>query len=493
MDNLLQKLLQYDESNMYPFHMPGHKRNVPGSPLEKMYHIDITEIEGFDNLHCPEGVLKEEQQFAATLYGAEKSYFLINGSTSGILTAISSTVPRGGKLLLARNSHKSAYNALYLREIEAEYVYPYILEEGFLYGSISPNEIRRILQDNYEQRENSCPFQAVMITSPSFDGVISDIRRIAEVVHEFGIPLIVDEAHGAHLGFYSDFPESAVKSGADIVIQSLHKTLPSLTQTAVLHVNGNIVDRQEVEKYLAIYQSSSPSYVLMASMSECLHYIRDNREQLFSVFSSRLADFYKKTGNLSSLRVFGVNHKDKVRIFAFDISKIVISTYHAGISGYDLYRILLEKYQIQVEMASEFYVLALTSIMDTQAGFDRLAAAILEIDKSIAFNSLQKNQKTSIIGMSVLKLFQKSEKTMCITDAADALKIEVLFQDCAGRISGEFLYLYPPGIPVVVPGERISQGILDQFLIWKQIGLNVQGPKDTTLTRIQILEEEVLL
>ena len=219
------------------------------------FSIDITEIEGFDNLHHAEGILKESMRWAAGVYGADRTYYLVNGSSCGILSAIGAVMRPGETMLVSRNCHKSVYHGLILNSLKPEYVYPQIIEDLGIQGGISPDDVEKQLEE--------CPeIRGVLIVSPTYDGVVSDISKIAEIVHRHNIPLIVDEAHGAHFPFGNGcFPKSALSCGADLVIQSLHKTLPSLTQTAVLHLKGNRVSRERLERCLQMYQSSSPSYV----------------------------------------------------------------------------------------------------------------------------------------------------------------------------------------------------------------------------------------
>ena len=276
-----QKLLRYSQSNCYPFHMPGHKR----APLEfpNPYAIDITEIDGFDNLHYAQGILKDAQNRAAELYGAQETFYLINGSTAGILSAVSAALPRLGTMLMSRNSHRSVYHAAFLRELETVYLLPAATKFG-ISGSVSPAHVAQALEDLPQ-------ISAVFITSPTYDGVVSDIRTIAEIVHAYHLPLIVDEAHGAHFSFSETFPESALDCGADLVIHSLHKTLPSLTQTALLHVNSDRIDKTALRRFLSIYQSSSPSYLLMASIEQCMRFLKEEGSTQMSEFTLKLNNF----------------------------------------------------------------------------------------------------------------------------------------------------------------------------------------------------------
>ena len=236
---LLERLSTYAASDAYPFHMPGHKRQVKMgiTSVPNPFSVDITEIDGFDNLHHAEDILKESMNSAAAVYGADRSWYLVNGSTCGILAAIAAAVKPGEKILMARNSHKSAYHAVILNQLEPVYLYPEEVPEFQIPGGIEPEQVERALLEHPEIR-------AVFVTSPTYEGIVSDIQGIAATAHRHGAALIVDEAHGAHLPFGDGnyFPDGALQEGADLVIQSLHKTLPSLTQTAILHLKSQILE-----------------------------------------------------------------------------------------------------------------------------------------------------------------------------------------------------------------------------------------------------------
>lgn len=362
MDTFQDKLKTITDSDLYPFHMPGHKRIVINEDLQNPYLRDITEIDGFDNLHCPRGFISEEQRYAAELFGADESFYLVNGSSCGILASMMAAACRKGKFLIARNAHKAVLNGLYLSEKKADYVYP-MYEESIPYsGSIPAEDIKEKLRcENYA---------GIIITSPTYEGVVSDIQSICKAAHEKGIPVIVDEAHGAHLGIFGGngfFPESAVRCGADLVIQSTHKTLPAMTQTALLHVTGNLIDREKLKYFLTVFQSCSPSYILMESISDSLHYCCKHREELLTAYQSRLTDFYQRTAPLKNLVIKGSLKTGA--IFGKDPGKLVICLQeHIKFTGKQLYCLLREKYHLQMEMAEKDYVIAMTSIMDTRAG-----------------------------------------------------------------------------------------------------------------------------
>lgn len=475
MENLLEKLERYGKSDFYPLHMPGHKRQM--SHFEHPFEIDITEIDGFDNLFHAEEVLLEAQQRAAQLYGAEESFYLVNGSTCGILASVSAAVRRGGRILMARNCHKAAYHAVLLNGLEAEYLYPPADMSRGINGAIPVGMVREALQER--------SMEAVLITSPTYDGVVSDIRAIAQVVHEAGAILIVDEAHGAHFAMDPYFPESALACGADLVINSIHKTLPSLTQTALLHIQGTRVDRERLKRYLGIYQSSSPSYVLMAGMDACICKMLNEREQLFGTFISRLGRLRSQLENMKVLHLVS-GKEPELTAYDYDRSKIIVSTERSSMNGAKLSRLLRERYHLEAEMEAEQYVTAIMTVADTEEGFARLGTALLEIDAVLQKNGALLDDIQIEHRISVFH----NESVMTIQAANDSPREVIPVEKSADRISAEFVYLYPPGIPVLVPGERIPDGLMELLQYDQEIGLHVQGLADYSGRTIQVIREE---
>lgn len=290
--SLYQALSDYAASDFYPYHMPGHKRNPAGGEMADYHKIDITEIDDFDNLHQAEGILKEAQLRANRLYGADETFFLVNGGSGGVLAAVMAACEPLDEILIARNCHKSVYHAAILHGLIVRYYYPKVISEYDIFDGASAEEIGNLL-DMYPE------VRAVVVTSPTYEGVLSDVPGIAAAVHERGKVLIVDEAHGSHFGLSSHLPEGAIKGGADLVIHSLHKTLPAMTQTALLHVKGDRVDREKLRKYLSMLQSSSPSYVLMASMDACMRFLEEQGQERFAAMRGHYESFAKGLRPLS--------------------------------------------------------------------------------------------------------------------------------------------------------------------------------------------------
>ena len=280
---LFDKLNTYKDSGVYPFHMPGHKMGR-GIPLQDAFAMDITEIHGFDNLHQADGIIAEAQKMCAKTFGARESFFLVNGSSCGIIAAIMSTCSDQEPLIVARNSHKSVMDGFVMSGAQPNYVMPQAVEGFDIFGAVSADSIEKACS----QHPNA---KAVMIVSPTYEGIVSDVERIAAVVHEKNMILIVDAAHGSHMHFHSFFPKTAIECGADIVIESLHKTLPCPTQASVLHVSGQRVDTERLKKCLAMVQTSSPSYVLMASIDWCRAYLDSDGRADFEIYVRHIKEF----------------------------------------------------------------------------------------------------------------------------------------------------------------------------------------------------------
>lgn len=408
------------------------------------------------------------QRYAAQTYGAEETYYLVNGSTCGNLSAISAAMPRGGRLLIARNCHKSVYHGAYLRQLELRYLYPQLVPEVGICEAVSPSQVREAL-------EREPDIQGVLIVSPTYEGRIAEVAEIARIVHSHGIPLIVDEAHGAHLGFHPDLAQGSSRAGADLVITSVHKTLPAMTQTALLHVNGDIVDRRLVRRYLRIYQSSSPSYVLMAGIDNAVHLVAEEGRRLFQEMIGNWDRMLQELSACRTLVIWPPAQLDREEYRRHqDIGKLVISVKNAGISGKQLYCELLEKYGLQMEMACESYVLAMFTLADSPRGFERMTRALLEIDSQMTPQYVgEAGQVKQVLELGKYQWRPKEQRALY--ECWDMPVCRVALRDAVGRYAGEFVSIYPPGIPILVPGERIEEEECRQIEAYLAAGLEVQG------------------
>ena len=440
MEKLLKKLKKYSHSKI-PMHMPGHKRNMKVLKNGLPYKIDITEVDGFDNLHNANGIIKESCERAQRLFESDKTYYCVNGSTGCILSAIRALTNFGDKIIVARNCHKSVFNAIEINGLKPIYVMPQFDESGIC-GSINPEEVKNILEKE--------DVKLFVLTSPTYEGVISDIKSISKICHKKKIPVVVDEAHGAHLIFEG---KSAINMGADVVINSLHKTLPSLTQTAIINIKSRIVDYEDIEKELAVFNSSSPSYVLLASIDECINYLTKKGEKKYRKYLKNLEEFSNIVKKLKYLKVLCYGNdipENHETFYDFDVSKIIISPEETNMTGKAVMEKLRRKFKIECEMSNYGYCLAMTSMFDLRKNIKKLAHALLKMDKQV-----KKRDKEEVL------LIPKSKSKFSPFDCIKKEKKREKFLNCEGKVSGEYVWIYPPGIPLIVPGEVVDRKIID--------------------------------
>lgn len=429
--------------NSIPMHMPGHKRNG-----EKFAHLspvlayDITEIDGYDNLHSPSGILKESMQNAAKVFKSENSIYLVNGSTCGILASVMAIAQEGDRVIVDRNSHKSVYNALELSGAEPVYIRAACHSEYGITTGITPTLVEDTLKANPDAK-------LIIVTSPTYEGVISDIRGICKVAKEYNIPVLVDGAHGAHLGFYK-FPKRATELGADIVVESLHKTLPSLTQTAILHVKDRY--KSAAADKLSVFETSSPSYVLLSSIECCVDALAD--ESLFADWYNSLLKFRDDAKKLKNLKVL----EKCDAFFDYDISKIVIMT-----SNSHLLAKRLRENNIEPEMVSSGYIVCMTGPGDTTESLKALCDVLFKIDGE--FSPFEKNTITLPVPKRIMspKSAKKAENEYLPTEL------------CEGKIAAEYIWAYPPGVPLLVPGEEIDEELIRHIEDYTKAGVTLSG------------------
>ena len=463
--------------------MPGHKRKKEAGPdgLREVLDMDITEITGYDDLHHPEGMIRESMDLLREIYKSKESWYLVNGSTIGILAAISAVCEPGDKILIARNCHKSVYNAVRLRRLRACYLYPAYSEDYDIMLDIGEKERRELK----EILENEKDIRAVVITSPTYEGVVTDIRAVRQVISEYDdrIPLIVDEAHGAHMIFHGDFPESAVLSGADIVVQSAHKTLPALTQTGLMHLCSDRVSPALLFEWISVYETSSPSYLLMASAESAVIFMH-NRGKKLQKYVDNLKDFRHKCGQLIHIQLFG---SENLPVFDYDMSKLVFIVDKCEKDGNWLFSRLRDEWNLELEMAARRYALAMTSVMDEEEDFQNLWEAVRTIDQEIdrelrSQSDLEKSRemeqgRISPVSMKAASdpLSRKARKEMEPWECPRGGAVLCPLSESVGQIAASYVMVYPPGIPLLVPGEKIMKEMVENLKVSLYNGYNVQG------------------
>ena len=445
-------LLQHASLHPISFHMPGHKGSAIyrecgyGDFLDRLMDCDITEIPGADNLFQTEGPLLEIMHRYQAMYGVKASYLLVNGSSGGLIAAILASVSRGGKLILARNCHKSIFNALSLGDISPVYAYPDTIKEYGILGSISAEEVVRCLEEHPDA-------EAVILPSPNYYGICSDVKAIAEAVHKRGKVLIVDQAHGAHLPFFAKyirpafsggdkvlrFPEAAEDQGADLVINSIHKTLASFTQTALLNVCTDRVDRYDLEDRLQAIESSSPSYPLMASLDINADLLEHCGEERIRSWAEDLAWFYEEAPK----QVPGLRLMEHPML---DPTKLNLDMSAYGLNGNELEEQLMKR-GIFIELVTGNILMCMTGIGNQRSDYEKLTAALKEIAGERILGSETKKQPKAVTRSLVMK-------------PVPVKKERIPLQEAAGRVCGSSVIPYPPGIPIVCPGEVFDSEVI---------------------------------
>ncbi|MBQ7152944.1 MAG: aminotransferase class I/II-fold pyridoxal phosphate-dependent enzyme [Clostridia bacterium] len=435
-DSLYDYLKAYAAQEKTPMHMPGHKRKENPYAPDLPYRYDLTEIPGTDNLHRPEGIIKAMCRRAAALWGATEAIPLVNGSTAGILAAIAAAAPQGSDVIVARNSHLAVYHGLMLGRMEPHYLIPETDGECGICGPITAKAVEKLLEE-YPKTG------LVVITSPTYEGVISPVAEIAQTVHRHGALLLTDAAHGAHLPWlYPDLYEELKNS--DLVVCGLHKTLPSLTQTALLLRFSDRVDGAAVSDQLRVYESSSPSYPLLASVDACLTWLERDGKERFDRYRQDLSVFLEKARKLKHLCLF--SSAGCLR----DESKIVIGTSSSRWNGPGLADELRGRFGIETEMSCRDYVLALSTVFDGPEDLERLLGALVELDEE---------------GNRENRACVQLPKPQIACPPRHIRKDEtepVSLAQSAGRVCASFVWAYPPETPVLVPGEVIPA----QFETW---------------------------
>lgn len=478
---LFDALMEYVNRQTIPFHVPGHKKGVGIDPEfkafigENPFKIDVTVFKLVDSLHHPTGPIKKAQELAADAYGSDASFFSIHGTSGAIQAMILSVVTDGDKIIIPRNVHKSITAGIILSGAIPVYMQPELDKQVGIAHGVSPKTVEETLKQHPDAK-------AVLIINPTYYGVATDIKTIAEIVHSYDIPLIVDEAHGPHLGFNGKLPISAMEAGADICSQSTHKIIGAMTQGSLLQVREGRIDVPKVQQVLNILQTTSPSYILMASLDCARRQIALHGEELLDK-TIALANYARKEINeIPGFYCFGEEVLGKEGCFAFDPTKITINCRELGITGFDLDMILSNKYHIQMELSDLYNVLAVGSFGDTIETINALLEALREISSDYYGKGHKKSDFIDIPDIP--------EQIQIPREAFTSAKTSILLNKSIGMISGEFLMAYPPGIPILCPGERITKEIVQYVQRLKDTGLYVQGTEDPKVEYIKVVKEE---
>ncbi|MGI6630694.1 MAG: aminotransferase class I/II-fold pyridoxal phosphate-dependent enzyme [Bacillota bacterium] len=473
---LVEKMAEYLKEGYQPFHMPGHKgsfeilkkwRNLLG---EGVFFWDLTEVEGLDDIHHPTGPILEAQRLAADLLGAYKAFFLINGVTAGIHGLIMALSGSGDKVIMPRHAHRSVYEGIILSGATPVYLKPEVDVEWGIPTGIGTDRVEAALNRHPEAK-------CLVMVHPTYQGLTSDLYAIGHLARAKGIPLVVDEAHGAHFKFSPRFPLPALQCGASAVVQGWHKTMGSFTQTGILLVQDNITG---LEDYLSLIQSTSPSYLLMASLDAARQEWAENGGKLAEKTLDLAWDFRNKVTQLEGVLCLDRENINSSVLTGWDATKILLNARNLGLNGFELAQELRRKYRIQPEMASWEGVLLMVTIGDTKERMDYL------------FDSLKDLVSRFSVGMKKLPKvcydYEQPEMALLPKDAMKYPKKTVDIKKAEGCVSGEFICPYPPGIPLIVPGEIITREIIKKVLEIKTNGGHIQGPKDLSVNTLRVID-----
>lgn len=481
---LADALTEYISSMRVSMHIPGHKKNCRDNIPElealigsRAIACDITEIEGFDDYHEPDGIIKEAMQLAAELFEADETYFLVNGTTAGIMAAVASAAAEGESVLVSSDCHKSVTRGLILSGADPVYTSPFIDPDTGLPAGMDICQVEKILGYG--------GIRAVVLSNPSYYGTYSDLAEIIELAHKYNAVVIVDEAHGAHLRFMEqDILKDAMSLGADIAVQSTHKMLGSLTQSSMLHVKGERIDRKRLAYNIRMLTSTSPSYLLMASLDAVRHRMAVDGKRIWKNISEMTLKYSEKINEIEGIKC--LRHFTDARGIkkTLDMGRLLISAAELGLSGYELSDMLCNEYNIDMELSDDIYALAVMGSATDVSQLEELLSALESIsagavasqEQGMSMRKAECNNKY-INGMSAAAAAADINHICYITPRKAVFSRHDLIEAeyAAGRISAEEIAVYPPGIPFVVPGEKFTDRTIGIITELVERGVHVHG------------------
>jgi arginine decarboxylase len=480
---ILDALQVWVDKSHAPFYTPGHKRGVGMNQALKdrwgadIFAWDLPELPGLDNLQAPAGIIQTAQELAAEVFGAQQTWFLVNGSTAGVIAAILATCGEGEKIILPRNIHSSAIAGIIHAGAIPIFIAPAYDAHLDLAHSITPAAVKFALEQHPDA-------QAVMLVYPTYYGACGDLAAIAEIVHSYQIPLLVDEAHGAHFGFHPDLPPAALAAGADLAVQSTHKLLGSLTQSAMLHVHSDRIDPNRITQALRLIQSTSPSYLLLASLDAARHQMALSGRELMTETIELVNIARSKISQIPQLSVLELSSPTPGFKY-LDPTRLTVTVTGLNLTGFAADEILSERFGIVAELPSLCHLTFIISLGNTRADIDRLITAFAELalnyHQDIALDLPSVNPPDCIL----------TETAITPRQASRSPHVRIAIDHAIGKISAESICPYPPGIPVLIPGEIITTGAIDYLKQILQLGGEIVGCTDPDLQSIDIIRSDL--
>ncbi|OXM85932.1 aminotransferase class I/II-fold pyridoxal phosphate-dependent enzyme [Paenibacillus rigui] len=477
---LFSALKQHAERNPIQFHIPGHKKGVGMDPEFREFigdnalSIDLINIAPLDDLHQPTGVIEEAQQLAADAFGADHTFFSVQGTSGAIMTMILTVCSEGDKIIVPRNVHKSVMAAIIFAGAKPVFVSPVRDENLGIDHGITTRSVKRALERHPDAK-------AVLVINPTYYGVCADLKEIVDLVHSYNMPVLVDEAHGVLIHFSDKLPVSAMEAGADMAATSVHKLGGSMTQSSVLNVREGRINARRVKTIISMLTTTSTSYILLASLDTSRRHLALNGARMAEQ-AIELAQHAREVINeIPGLSCFGEEILGTEATYAHDPTKVNIHVRHLGITGYDAENWLREHYNIEVELSDMYNILCLVTPGDTKENIDTLLNALRELSSQ--------NYNVRPATELVIKVPKIPQLTLTPRDAFYGDTEIIPFKESADRIIAEFIYVYPPGIPILLPGEVISQDLIDYITEHVEVGLPVKGPEDRSIENVKVIVE----
>ncbi len=473
---IFEALERFRKMRVVPFDVPGHKRGRGNPELtallgENCMQMDVNSMKPLDNLCHPVSVIREAEELAAAAFGAASAFLMVGGTTSAVQSMVLSTVQRGDEIILPRNVHRSVMGALVLCGATPVYVNPACDSRLGI-----PLGMRR--EDVEEAIRRHPKAKAVLVNNPTYYGICSDLRGIVEMAHQNGMLCLADEAHGTHFYFGEGLPASAMAAGADMAAVSMHKSGGSLTQSSLL-LAGPAVAPGYVRQIINLTQTTSASYLLLSSLDISRRNLALRGRQAFAGVV-RLAEYAREEINrIGGYYAYSRELVNGDSIFDFDVTKLSVHTLDIGLAGIEVYDFLRDEYDIQIEFGDLGNILAYLSIGDRERDVERLVSALAEVRRRFG------RPKTGLMSQEYIE----PEVAVTPQDAFYAEKESLPLRESEGRVCSEFVMCYPPGIPILAPGERITKRILDYILYAKSKGCSMTGPEDPEIGRLNVLKE----
>ncbi|WP_246944102.1 aminotransferase class I/II-fold pyridoxal phosphate-dependent enzyme [Bacillus pinisoli] len=477
---LFTGLLEHAKKNPIQFHIPGHKKGTGIDPEFRDFigmnalSIDLINIGPLDDLHHPKGMIKKAQELAAHAFGADHTFFSVQGTSGAIMTMVMSVCGPGDKIIVPRNVHKSVMSAIIFSGATPVFIHPVIDKELGISHGITPDSVEKALEQNPDAK-------GVLVINPTYFGVSADLKKIVEIAHSYEVAVLVDEAHGVHIHFHEDLPLSAMQAGADMAATSVHKLGGSMTQSSILNIKEGLVSPKRVQSIISMLTTTSTSYLLLASLDAARRRLATEGRELAAKAIALAEKTRSAINEIDQLYCVGKEILGTKATFDYDPTKLTISVKDLGITGYDAEKWLREQWNIEVEMSDLYNILCIITPGDTETETSILIDALQKLAEAFKHQSRKETVNVFVPDIPVLALTPR--------DAFYSETEVIPFDETAGRIIAEFIMVYPPGIPIFIPGEIITEENLSYIKKNQEVGLPVQGPEDFDLKHLRVIKE----